>query len=78
MTDTLKAAAAATRTISSHVDAARACLTEFRDISRNAAGVLAALAPQRHDLATAFDELKKALDVFDGTIWPSEQDYHAL
>lgn len=78
MTDTLKTAAAASQTITAHVATARRCLDEFRDVSRNGAGVLASPSHQRRDLAAAVDELKKALDVFDGTNWPTKQDYQAL
>ena len=78
MTETIRAAAVATRIISDHVAAARTCLTEFSDISRNGAGVLAAPEHQRYDLAAAADELRKALDVFDSTDWPTDRDYHAL
>ena len=78
MTDTLKVAAAATQTITAHVATARRSLDDFRNVSRNGAGVLASPGHQRRDLASAIDELKKALNVLDGTSWPTEQDYQAL
>ena len=78
MTDTLRAAAAATNAVTEHVATATLCLREFREVSRNAAGILAAPAHQRRDITAAIDALGKAMDVIDNTNWPSEEDYHAL
>lgn len=59
MTDTIRKADKATEATTT--DVATLCLREFREVSRNAIGILAAPAHQRRDIAKAIDELRKAL-----------------